>query len=170
MSSFGYSVLGFGTVTPVAAGLAAPSSAVIKTADGGASNAVDQQRGSARGGFTAEAIVPDDVGASGNPFVFEDLTAADEIRFDMIKTVGGGTVASHAWTAVIAKTVGTGTPEWTGTGSATDAGTSAAFTTDTVKHSTLSSLDQGTITFSYTATNATGSTNATDVVCHWVAG
>ena len=176
MSSFGYSVLGFGTVATAAAGVAAPSSAVIKAVSNSASDNVDVQL-SERGSFGNAFVSPADVGgSSGDPIEWEladndgDGNYDDNIRFSMIKTVGGGTVATHAWSAVIAHTAGSGGTFVGGSATATSS-TSGTFTTPAFDGSTFTgglSPDTGTITFSYTATNAGGSNAATDVVVHWI--
>ncbi len=178
MSSFGYSVLGFGTVATAAAGggVAAPSSAVIKAVSNSASDNVDVQL-LGRSSFGNAFVSPADVGGSaGDPIEWDlvdndaDGNIDDNIRFSMIKTVGGGTVATHAWSAVIAHTAGSGGTFVGGSATATSS-TSGTFTTPAFDGSTFTgglSPDTGTVTFSYTATNAGGSSAATDVVVHWI--
>ena len=175
MSSFGYSVLGFGTVATAAAGVAAPSSAVIKSVSNSTSDNVDVQL-LGRSSFGNAFESPQDVGGAGDPIEWElvdndaDGNIDDNIRFSMIKTVGGGTVATHAWSAVIAHTAGSGGTFVGGSATATSS-TSGTFTTPAFDGSTFTgglSPDTGTVTFSYTATNAGGSNAATDVVVHWI--
>jgi len=168
MSSFGYTMLGFGSVATTAT-VAAPSSALIKTGDGGvASNvSIEIDVGAPLGVITA--LGPTDMGADASSPLEVDTSASDNIRFVMTKTVGGGTVATHAWQAILAHTAGSGATFVGGSATATSS-TSGTFTTPYLDTSSFRggfSADTGTLTFKYTATNAGGSSAATDVVVHW---
>lgn len=167
--SFGYSVLGFGSSATHVSAVAAPDSAVIKTADGGVSDAVDWEKyNDELRSWAISAIVPTAVGGSTGDRMGLDANG-DVDRFNMIKTVNG-TIATHAWTAVISKTSGSGTAHWVGGSATATSSTSGAFTTPAVDASTITggfSADEGIITFDYTATNAGGSDAATQVKIYW---
>jgi len=175
--SFGYSVLGFGSDATHVSAVAAPDSAVIKTANGVTSDNVDHQKYDEEAtAWANRAVIPSSVGASsGDPI---SLTAGANVdRFNMIKTVNG-TIATHAWTAVITNTTsGSSAPaQWDGLSSATaTSSTSGAFTTPAIDGNTISMngfdpADAGFITFNYTATNSGGSDAATEIKIYWVAG
>ena len=168
MSSFGYSVLGFGTVATAAATVSAPSSAVIKGTDGTADNVTfEVDDGS---GFAAnDGNSPDDIGSSGLEFEVLVSGAGVSTRISATKTVTG-TIATHAWTAVI-----TALAPVTFAGGATThtSSTSGTYSTPAIDVGNLGRGepaidDTGFITVSYTATNAGGSSAATDVVAHFI--
>ena len=169
MSSFGYSVLGFGTVATAAAGVAAPSSAVIKNNDGSVADNVTVEIDFGRP-FGVQAVLgPNDIGTDASSPLEVDTNASDNIRFVMTKTVGGGTVATHAWQAILAHTAGSGAT-FVGGGTIETSSTSGTFTTPYLDTSSFTggfSADVGTFTFKYTATNAGGSSAASNVVVHW---
>ena len=166
MSSFGYTMLGFGSVATTAT-VAAPSSAVIKNNDGSVANNVSIEID--LGGEVLTVLGPTDMGANAGAPIEVDVSASDNIRFVMTKTVGGGTVATHAWQAILAHTAGSGATFVGGSATATSS-TSGTFTTPYLDTSSFTggfSADTGTLTFKYTATNAGGSSAATDVVLYW---
>ena len=152
--------------TTVAA-VAAPSSALIKSGDGAVASNVSIEID--MGGEVITALGPTDMGANAGSPVEVDVSASDNIRFVMTKTVGGGTVATHAWQAILAHTAGSGATFVGGSATATSS-TSGTFTTPYLDPSSFTggfSADTGTLTFKYTATNAGGSSAASNVVVHW---
>ena len=169
MSSFGYSVLGFGTVATAAVSVSAPDTAIIKDKDGSNADNVTVELVLGPPFGTIETAAPRSTGSSATDYVEIDVSS-DLVRFSATKTVNG-TVATHAWQAIITHTTGSG-----GTfvgGSATDtSSTSGTYTTAFIDGSSLTggfTPDAGTITFKYTATNAGGSDAADDVVIYWQA-
>jgi len=176
---FGRTVSGFGSKAKRGVVVAAPDSAVIKSPSGftPTSDNVDYSRYDQEEESWVDnyAVVPRDVGStSGYPLLLTEAPGMPIERFIMIKTVNG-TIATHAWTAVITNTVGSGA-EWDGLSSATaTSATSGTFTTPAIDGNTISMngfdpADAGYITFNYTATNAGGSDAATEVKVYWVAG
>ena len=153
------------------ASVSAPSSAVIKAVDGTADNVLFEIDDGAGFGANGDGNSPDDIGSSSTGDEFPVLISGSGLssRISATKTVTG-TIATHAWTAVI-----TALAPVTFAGGATThtSSTSGTYSTPALDvgnggRGEPAIGDTGFVTISYTATNAGGSSAATDVVVHFI--